>query len=185
MLFNTTIWRPLTQVMRLREKERLHADPFGIWKVACFLLKEELEFLESAYSSFVYSPLLWSFSTSAPLIGFRYELVNGCGVCILRKTEFNFQIPANLRYKKSPKHMRVRNGIYKVYLYFDWPSRSCTNFHFILTYVIYELQLYLQILTDIFFCWSFTVGMGRKKLSKNPHQNPAHLSSKLHSIEDI
>lgn len=48
---------------------------------------------------------------------------------------------------------------------------------------MYEFQLYL--LTDIYFCWSLTVGMEGKKPSKKRHQNPAHLSSKLHSIEDI
>lgn len=65
--------------------------------------------------------------------------------------------------------MRGRNGIFKVYLYSDWSSWSCTNFHFLFTYMIYELQLYLWDLNwNLLLLELYTWNGGKKAITKTP-----------------
>lgn len=98
---------------------------------------------------------------------------------------FKFQLTWDIKKLHGFCKMRARNGIFKVYLYSDWSSWSCSNFHFIFTYMIYELQLCLWDLSWYLLLLELYTWNGGKKLSQKPHQNPAHLSSKLHSTEDI
>lgn len=97
--------------------------------------------------------------------------------CLLSNTGFSFQILTDLRsdiWKKSNESKKLYLCIFKVYLYFDHSGEN-------------QLCSPLQISTlrsqvNIHCCWSFTMGSGRRKLSKKPKQtqNSTNLSSELH-----